>query len=326
MNARHGLHPASPSGPGWLRSPFHRVCRTTLRYGLCGGFLAALAVGCAGPQTSPTARQSASTPLKIDTLTTAAILSTGELSRIAKKTPAQFRGDVIAAEALGRVVYAHEHLATLATRLVAPDGHASFGYAPAGWITERTAEGLKVVFVVKVDGSPRIAAEVLQKQQNAKPQVSRLSVPRALTPQETVLWRARQLAFTAAITPCSPQYNPVVVPVEARGKNLLYVFLLPIDSDPDVMFFGGYYRIAISADGTQILETHAFTHACIRLRRNSKALGAGVTEVISDSPTAPQVYASLAYGIAVDVVTTDSGLLWKIEDGVISYAGPANQD
>lgn len=299
----------------------------TLQYALYVSLLSALAAGCAAPRTSPMSRQTGSAvPLKIDGLTPASILSKRELSRISKKVPAEFRGDAIAAESLGRVVYAHELLATTAEALIAPGGHASFSSPPAGWITERDEKGLTTAFVVKSGDSLRIAAEVTQKDEEAKPQIHRFSDPRALTPEETALWQARQLAFTAAIRPCAPQYNPVVIPLEAQGKNLYYVFLLPISADPDVMYFGGYYRITISSDATQILDTHAFTHSCIELHRNPKAVAASLTEVISDSPTTPQVYANLAYAIPVNVVTSDNGILWKIDSGTISYVGPANPD
>lgn len=299
----------------------------TLRPALCVSLLAALAAGCVAPGTSPVSRQAGSaTPLEIDGLTPASILSRRELSRISKKIPAEFRGDVIAAESLGRVVYAHERLATTAAALIAPGGHASFTSPPAGWITERGNEGLTTAFVVKSGDSLRIAAEVTQKDEGAKPQIHRFADPRRLTARETALWQARQLAFTAAIKPCAPQYNPVVIPLEAQGKNLFYVFLLPISADPEAMYFGGYYRITISSDAKQILDTHAFTRSCIELHRNPKAVAASLTEVIGDSPTTPQVYASFAYAIPVNVVTSDNGILWKIDSGAISYAGPANRD
>lgn len=325
MNVRMRPPSASADETGASRLLSPGICRT-LPHALCWGLLAALAAGCAGPRASTTSLGTASgAPLKIDDLRPAAILSQKELSRISKKIPAEFRGDVIAAESLGRIVYAHERLAATAAALVAPGGHASFASAPAGWVTERTHDGLRVAFVVKSDDSLRVAAEVTQKNGESKPQVRRFQEPRALTPTESLLWHARQLAFTAPIKPCSSQYNPVVVPLEARGKNLFYVFLLPVAADANVMFFGGYYRITISSDATRILDTHAFTHSCIQLRRNPKAVAAGLTEVISDSPTTPQVYASLAYEIPVEVATSDNGILWKIKDGAIFYAGSVNQ-
>lgn len=314
---------ANATGSGRYR---HRGTRGKLQRVLCGSLLAALAAGCAGPPASTGGHKAVSvTPLKIDGLTPAAILRRKELSRISKGTPAEFRGDIIAAESLGRVVHAHELLAITAAALIAPGGHASFADPLAGWITERTDKGLMVAFVVKSGGSLRVAAEVTQRNDESKLHARRLAELRALTPGETTLWHARQLAFTAPFKSCAPQYNPVVIPLEAQGKNLFYVYLLPVSSNPDVMFFGGYYRITISGDGTQILDTHAFTRSCIELHRNPKAIAAGVTEVLSDSPTTPQVYASLAYAIPVDVVTSDNGVLWKVENGAISYAGLVNQ-
>lgn len=281
-----------------------------------------MAAGCAGP--SPSRIAGAPPPraaLLIDGLSPPRILTPREIKRITRTTPADLRGDVIAAEALGSVVYAHNRLAALAGGLVAPGGRARFGEAPVGWITERKDGRLEVDFLVKAGGTLRIAAEVSRPSRGGKPEVHQFRHPRALKSEEKRLWRARELAFSAKIKFCSPRYNPVVIPLEAGGKKYFYVYLLPAGADPDSLFFGGYYRITVDADAARVLETHAFTRNCIKLRRNPKATAVAITEVNSSTPTTAQVYANLAYGLPLRIATTANGVLWLVRDGQVFYQG-----
>lgn len=264
--------------------------------------------------------------LLIDGLTPAEILSKLELKRIGQKIPAQWRGDVIAAEALGREVYEHNRFAEAAAELVAPGGHASFAGNPAGWITERTPAGFAVYFLVNDKGKLRVSAEVKQRSKKEKPEMHRFAKPRPLSGKEALIWHARQMAFTATFRACAKHYDPVVIPLQARGKKYFYVYLLPAASKRDLMYFGGYFRITISDDATEILETHAFTHSCITLHKNPRATAAVITEVLSDAPTTPQVYANLAYRLPLKVETAGNSAVWLLKEGRISYAAASEQD
>ncbi|MGH8426604.1 MAG: hypothetical protein ACRES7_01305 [Gammaproteobacteria bacterium] len=297
------------------------------RLTLLAALLAVLAAGCATTSTAPSRRTAAASgALQIDGLTIDKLLASDELKRIDHDTPEQYRGDVISSEALGKVVYAHDSLATAAGELVAPGGRSTLGYPAAGWITERTPEGLRVIFIVKLQQGLGIAAEVNQAPGSGKPQLHTLSPPRALTPTEEALWQARQLAFNAHFKPCAKHYNPVVIPISAQGNGAFYVYLLPVSADPGLIFLGGYYRITVNADGSRILDTHAFTHACVTLHRNPKATGAGVSELMSPTPTPPQVYASLRYGLPVYVATATNSVVWNVKDGRIYYVRTVKPD
>lgn len=289
--------------------------------------LVLLAGGCASPATGPAnaglARAEANKAL-IDGLAADRILPKTEYARIKRAIPAQNRDAVISAEALGRILYEHDRLATQAGDLLTSGGHADFPGTPLGWLTERTATGLRVVFIVRTQDGPQVAVQVEARGGSGKPRVRRFSPPRALSPEEAPLWSARELAFTAKIRPCAKRYNPVVVPVQNRGESTIYVFLLPASPKPDIVFLGGYYRIAVSGDGKKIVETHAFTHACVTLHRDPRAVSAGVTELKSGTPTTPQVYASLHYAIPVDIETAANRLLWKVDKGQISLLGPVD--
>ncbi len=268
---------------------------------------------CAGTPPAPSASEA---PLLISGSGPEAILSAQEIARINSKTPPAFRDAILRAEAFGRVIYTHDRLANEAGNLVAPDGRSSFREPPAGWITERTPAGLTVNFLVNQQNTLAVAAVVTRT--HGKLRVHTFTPPRNLSPQETILWQARQLAYTAKFKACSKRYNPVVIPARISGVDLIYVYLLPASANPATIYLGGYQRIAIGPDGTQILEEHAFTHSCITLHRNAQSVAAQVTEFVSSSPTSAQVYASLRYDLPVYVETSSNGLRWKVENGVIT--------
>lgn len=283
---------------------------------------AALLAGCVAISGTPA--RPARTSLRIDGRAPASVLAPGETARIDKQIPPEYRGAVLVAEALGTVIYRHEHLATAATGMLTAKGRPAFSGAAAGWLTERIAGRLGVLFLVHAKGGVAVAAEVREGPDSGKPRITRWRTPRSLTPQEVLLWRARQLAFSAHITPCAKRYDPVVVPVHAAGVDQIHVYLLPVSSDPNRIFLGGYYRIVIGADGDRILATHAFTHACIALQRRPSSVAASVTELESDTPTAPQVYASLHYRFPIYVATQGNRLEWKVAQGSVTLIGPVD--
>lgn len=273
--------------------------------------LAVLLAGCVG-----TSAPAENTLILIAGRTPQAVLSDREIGRIDRRTPAGHHQAIVRAEAFGRAVYERDRLADEAGDLVAPGGHPSFSEAPAGWLTEHTPAGLAVEFLVKQRNSFAVAAEVVRR--HGKLHVRPFTPPRNLSPQEMILWQARELAYTAKFKACSKRYNPVVIPARVEGIDLIYVYLLPASSDPDTIYLGGYQRIAVGPDGKQILEEHAFTHGCVTLHRNANTAGMRVTELASDSPTSAQVYASLRYGLPVYVETVSNGLNWKVQDGRVT--------
>lgn len=244
------------------------------------------------------------------------ILGAQEVARIGRAIPTTFQHDVKRAEAFGRTIYAYDRLARRAGRLIAPGGRSPFSYPAAGWIIERSDKGLRVSFIVKEGTRIGIAARVTRTPDGLESR--RLSPPRALSPFQLALWKARRVAYAREFETCSRRYNPVIVPTGVVNTPFIYVFLLPASASPSTIYLGGYHRVIVSPDGNVALERHAFTHGCITLHQKQKDAVARVTEVVSDSPTAPQVYASLRYDLPIRVKTLGNGLSWRIEDGRIT--------
>ena len=224
--------------------------------------------------------------------------------------------ELIGGVAMGRLLDDHQQIAVRATNAYL----AKVGkHRPHldGWLVVRKNGAEEVLFITRRDTTTPYIAAIASHVRKEGARIKILKRPRTLDAGETALWKARTLAFQAKMKPCSKQYQPVVLPVTAAGVKEIFVYLLPLAPAGKIVL-GGYYRVRINAQGTRILDTHAYTHACLEVERRPKAIGAGVTELESPTPTAPQVYANLRFNLPIYVKTTGNDLRWKIEQGRIT--------
>lgn len=269
-----------------------------------------LAGGCASKP--PASREES---LLIGGQTINQLIPAAERDRIDRTVQHSYRGNLLIAQAMGAEIERRQQLAVSASNVYIAQPQARRVHL-AGWLVTRKNGKLEALFIAKdTTGRPQVVA-IAQPTDQAKPRLDTLQSPRALTDAEAALWQARGLAFTARITPCTKSYQPVIIPVEAAGKKQIFVYLLPL-APAGTMMLGGYYRIRISADGSQILDTHGYTRSCLKMQRNPKAVGIAVTESESPTPTAPQVYANLRYDLPIYVTTSKNNMHWKIEQGRI---------
>lgn len=273
------------------------------------GLAVLLASGCASQPTS-SGRQ-----LLIDGQTLSSLLPAQQRRHIKNTIPQRYQGDALIAQAMGQLLDEHQQIAVDATNAYLAQTGKQRPHL-AGWLVVRKQGKEEVLFITKHDTTPYVAAIASNVGKDGA-RIKVLETPRKLDAGETALWKARSLAFQAKMNYCSKRYHPIVLPVTAAGVDEIFVYLLPLAS-ADKIVLGGYYRVRINAQGTRILNTHAYTHACLEVERRPKAIGAGVTELESPTPTAPQVYASLRYNLPVYVTTTGNHLRWKIEQGHIN--------
>ena len=273
------------------------------------GFALLLASGCASQPTS------AGKQLLIDGQALSSLLPAQQRRQIKNTIPERYQGDALIAQAMGQLLDDHQQIAVDATNAYLAQTGEKRPHL-AGWLVVRRHGAEEVLFITRHDSTPYVAAIASNVRKN-NARIKVLGKPRMLDAEEMALWKARTLAFQAKMQSCSKQYHPVVLPVTAAGVNEIYVYLLPL-APADKIVLGGYYRVRINAQGTRILNTHAYTHACLEIGRRPQAIGAGVTEMESPTPTAPQVYASLRYNLPVYVTTTGNHLRWKIDQGHIS--------
>jgi hypothetical protein len=123
-------------------------------------------------------------------------------------------------------------------------------------------------------------------------------------------------------------YNVAVLP---NDDGTLYVYLYPAQAKLNVYPVGGDTRYAISADGTQILETHRMHKGVIFARTaspvgpNGGRLVANVfKEVLADVPQDTDVFHVLAREPHLPSIVIARGQRYLIDvDGAITYKGPA---
>jgi len=279
------------------------------------GLAVLLASGCASQPVS-SGRQ-----LLIDGQTLSSLLPAQQRRQIKNTIPERYQGAALIAQVMGQLLDDHQQIAVDATRAYLAKTGKQRPHL-AGWLVVRRQSKEEVLFITKHNTTPYVAAIASNVRKDGA-RIKILKTARMLDPEETALWKARALAFQAKMQSCSKRYHPVVLPVTAAGVDEIFVYLLPLAST-DKIVLGGYYRVRINAQGTRILNTHAYTHTCLEVERRPKAIGAGVTEVESPAPTAPQVYASLRYNLPVYVTTTGNHLRWKVEQGrIILLSKPA---
>jgi hypothetical protein len=280
----------------------------------------ALVAGCATAPRKPTlAAKVTRSHVRVDGVALAKLLPAGELTRISREVPAAARGEAASNEAVGGALYAHYRLAVAAGRQLAPHGRSILAWPPAGWLIERTAQGLRIAFVVRMAKGFGIGATALAAPEGQTPQLQKIVPPRVLSDNEAKLWGARQLAFSAQFSPCSARYLPVMIPVAAGTHRNIDVYLLPSGPGRGQIFLGGYYRVVVNDSGGKILATHRFGKSCHTINGKAAAQGVQTTLNGSESPTIPEVFASLRYGRPVYVTTAANGALWKVSNGKIYF-------
>jgi len=123
-------------------------------------------------------------------------------------------------------------------------------------------------------------------------------------------------------------YNVAVLP---NDDGTLYVYLYPAQAKLNVYPVGGDARYTISADGTQILETHRM-HKNILLAKTASPIGPNggrlvansFKEVLSDVPQDSDVFHVLAREPHLPSIIVAQGQRYFIDvDGAITYKGPA---
>ncbi len=273
------------------------------------GLALILASGCASPNAA------SGKQLLIDGQPLTSLLPARQRREIKNAIPERYQGAALIAQAMGHLLDTHQQLAVDATNAYLAKVGRHHPHLD-GWLVVRGSGRERVLFITRQDSMPQVAA-VATNVSRGGARIKVLKTPRKLDREESALWHARTLAFQAKMKPCSNHYHPVVLPVTAAGVKEIFVYLLPL-APADKIVLGGYYRVRINARGTRILDTHAYTHACLEVERRPKAIGAGVTELESPTPTAPQVYANLRYDLPVYVSTAQNHLRWKIEHGRIS--------
>jgi hypothetical protein len=226
---------------------------------------------------------------------------------------------------LGTVVFALDRAAWVATDALTakmPRDTRTSG----GWIIERAPDNLLVVTFFMGEGDAARAFFVADVRTGVLEQSRRLEQPVPLTPAQSKLARARQVAIADAeargYRPCtSSPFNSVVVPTSDPNSPTL-VYLLSAQTTNGTYPIGGHFRIVVSADGT-VLSSRPFSRACLNLSPPSrvngqKPAGMFVNHVLDATPTETHVFTSLAAGMPLFVGA--GGKVWVVDGRKITLS------
>ena len=153
-----------------------------------------------------------------------------------------------------------------------------------------------------------------------------LATPLPLSPDQTVLARAREVAAQRArdrsYKPCTPfPFNTVVVPSRKGGP--VAVYLLSARQDAGTYPMGGSYRVIVAPDGT-VLASRPYSVSCLnltvpKLPDGAKPVGFMVNHLLDPVPTEIHVFASYSLGMPVFVATPDKRV-WEVQGRKITVS------
>jgi hypothetical protein len=190
----------------------------------------------------------------------------------------------------------------------------------SGWITERTPDGVQVLFLKAEGGRVAAAYRALYRDGEVR-EHGRIDQP--LTETQARIDRARRIAIAAPLPQqCAQRYNTVTLPRAEPGADGVDVdvYLMPAMATNDEVPFGGHFRFAVDTTAGVVRETQRFTNSCLTLPRDERAAGLYLTQLIGDTPTEVHVFESLTVGMPV-FVGARSGI-WAVEGRAIRYLEP----
>lgn len=229
------------------------------------------------------------------------------------------------ARATGVELYEHDQAAWHATDAMLEDIRDPHTEGVSGWITERTPQGIQVLFL-RPDADARVSAiyRVLYRD-GVIQERGRINQP--LSDVQSRVNRARLIA-TASPLPqqCAANYNSVVLarPTPSADGADVDVYLMPAQATLTEAPFGGHFRYEVDTSAGVVREVVRFTNGCITIPFEQQTAALMISQAIGDFPTEIHVFESLTINKPV-FVTSHSGL-WAIEGRTIRYVSstPSN--
>ncbi|HEY5808772.1 MAG TPA: hypothetical protein VIT67_12425 [Povalibacter sp.] len=235
----------------------------------------------------------------------------------------QYAAEIADAEHFGELIYRHDQAAWLATDAVQ---QLRTDKRVRGWITNEHKDGIVVSFVGTTSGDAlhelyrvRLSAEGM-----LEGPADVVDPPRVLTAEEQAQFKARTTAATSSFERCSDRYNSVVLPAQREGKPTWIVYLLTGVTKAETLAVGGNFRFDVSGDGASVLESRAFTRACMEMSY-AKDPDKGeikmmvLTHLLDPVPTELHAFLSLTSGKSLVVLTTLNNLMWLVDHGRIQF-------
>ena len=246
----------------------------------------------------------------------------------AELPPAQESAALKAAEATGLSIYLHDHAAAVATDAMQAIRGFKKDKRVSGWITQDQGDDIVVTFIGNESDKPAEALyrATISAKGTLVGNVAAFENPVPLTAFESGAAAARASAMASRFSPCSEQYNSVVLPADDGTSKRWIAYLLPATTSNDVVPLGGTYRVETNWSGREILSSRAFTRTCIALHTGQRVAGLMITHLLDATPTEAHVFWSLWAHKPMYVATPPNGTVWAIDGGKIRLVKRAKTD
>ncbi|HEY6939921.1 hypothetical protein [Dokdonella sp.] len=223
-------------------------------------------------------------------------------------------------EADGRAIYRQDQAAQRARDALAAQGIAMPLPDVGGWIVTELPQGTRAsLFVEDADAVAHVEADVLLPLpgKGLPPQVTSRPA-RAPDATEVAMYRARQTALANADELCGAAFGTVIL---AGADQRWQVYLYPESNRSKVIPLGPLLRFDVSADGTRLESSEAFSKQCISMADSDAELYVRLEDrPQGDLPVPMDVFLSLTHPKPIMVST--GGQLWLVENGRIKPKGP----
>lgn len=244
-----------------------------------------------------------------------------ESRRIVCEIPAKYREDVAMAQFVGAHIRLHDMAAWLTTdALVRKKAFEGISGQGRGWLTLQQDKDIDVRYFMEREGrTEAIAAATLDVDKVKAVRVRKLAPAEPMSLRESRLMKAKLLALaTEGLTVCTNHApNTVVFESDEFGRKEILVFVMSAWDDHAAPL-GGYHMFRVSEDGEAVITHFAQTNTCLTADLRVPGMDSlMLSHLTSAAPTVFHVFMSLQYRKPLMVVTTQNGLLWKVEQGRI---------
>lgn len=222
-------------------------------------------------------------------------------------------------ETAGRAIYRQDQAAQRARDALAVQGIAMPLPDVGGWIVTERPQGTRVsLFVEDADAVAHVEADVLLPPPGKGLPLVTTRPARAPDAIEAAMYRARQTALSRADDLCGAAFGTVILPGAEQHWD---VYLFPESDRSKVIPLGPLLRFDLSADGTQLVSSEAYSTECISMADNDAELYVKLeNRAQGELPVPMDVFLSLTYPKPIMLAT--GGHLWLVENGRIKPKGP----
>lgn len=187
------------------------------------------------------------------------------------------------------------------------------------WVAEHSGSDYQITFVGEArDGTPIALYQVRIGSSGVVIDPLRRLDKSPLPGQLAAQYQAGKSAAGVEHTACSSDYQTLVVRDGESGQQDWQVYLLPLSSYPDVIIFGGSYRVDVTPNGDSVRTVTALAaEGCSVLPNPPDAAALQQDGAPEAGPNELHVYRSLQAGKPLYVVSANN--TWLIQDGRIRH-------